>query len=112
MLLNGAFNAATALGAYYDALLTAAERLPEKDQFTTMMGFLAGLVEGSKGLASDYHEATPDLAATRRLWQLFLSEHRGEIVAGQRFAVGDPRLPRALFPPGFHFWTVDGHQWP
>ncbi len=112
MLLNGALNAASALGAYYDALLTAAERLPEKDQFGTMMGFLAGLVEGSRGYSSDSHQTAQDLAATRRLWQRFLSEHREEIAAGQHFTVGDPRLPRALFPPGFHFWTVDGHQWP
>jgi hypothetical protein len=90
----------------------AAERLPEEDQFGTMMRFLAGLVEGSKGCSFNTRQTAQGLAAMRRQWQRFLSEHREEIAAGQHFTVGDPRLPRALFPPGFHFWTVDGHQWP
>lgn len=111
-LLSTAFNAAHELGAYYEALQVAAERLPEKDQFGDMIGYLAGIVDGSKGFGADYQQAAPVLVATSGHWQRFLREHRADIARGERFAIGDPRLTPELFPPGFHFWTADGKQWP
>jgi hypothetical protein len=111
-LLDAAYPAAVALGARFEALAIAIERLDEKGMAANSLQQLSTVVQarpGSWGGSLDLGRAR----VLKRRWRAFLHGHSKELKAGRRFKIGDPALSAELFPREiFRFKRGDGTSWP
>ena len=112
-LLREASDAAQALGAGVELLLTWADRLGDEQLYNLALDSLQTVIADLPGGSS----GRTDLSRSERLllrtsWKEFLGRHAAELRQGRRFRLGDPALSPALFGRARSWQLPDGTSWP
>lgn len=112
-LLRAAANAAWQLGSREELRNAWVERLPDESLFDVALGYLEHVIDGPPRGSSGRTDLTrKERIALRDEWRRFLTEHADALRDGQKFKLGDPSLPRALFGRARTWKLSDGSFWP
>jgi hypothetical protein len=110
-LFNAAGNAATAMGARFEAIEILVARLDEEGMTSRCLSSLVDRVlEGLNGYGSQTNLDLETGRACKAAWQRFLARNGEALRAGKKFRLFDPAVPLAELFPRYSFCPPPGGE--
>lgn len=103
-------HAAWMLGARFEALQIAADRLDEAEIGNQLRSSLAQLLGDTDGHSADAMSPSQAAAAKAR-WRAFLAANEPDVRRGVRYSTRDPKIVPEMFP-AMRLHLRDGTSWP